>query len=83
MLAHRLKKSKPAIVLLTISGLGLILLSTAILLAGCFLIYHENFKDSSELKQKIEIQFDYSHYWLGGSVSIYKKKHSLKIILYQ
>jgi hypothetical protein len=71
MLAHRLKKSKPAFALLTISGLGLLLISAAILVAGCFLIYHDNFQDSSLLKEKIQIQFDYSHYWLGGSVSTY------------
>jgi hypothetical protein len=70
MLAHRMKKSKPAFVLLIISALGLLLISTAILVAGCILIYHENFQDSSGLKEKIEIQFDYSHYWLGGTVSI-------------
>ena len=66
MLAHRLKKSKPAFVLLTISGLSLLLTSVAILVAGCLLLYHENFLGSDGLKDKIQIQFDYSHYWLGG-----------------
>ncbi|XP_028408050.1 uncharacterized protein LOC114530649 [Dendronephthya gigantea] len=67
MLAHRMKKSKHAFALLTISGVGLLFISAAILVAGCFLIFHENFQDSGGLKKKIEIEFDYSHYWLGGS----------------
>jgi hypothetical protein len=70
MLAHRLKKSKPAFILLTISGLSLLTISIAIVVAGCLLIYHENFQDSTALKDKIQRQFDYSHYWLGGIVSI-------------
>lgn len=70
MLAHRLKKSKHAFALLTISGVALLFISVATLVAGCFLIFHENFQESSGLEEKIEIEFDYSHYWLGGSVSI-------------
>lgn len=70
MLAHRLKKSKPAFRLLTILGSVLLFITAAILIAGCFLIYHDNFQDSTGLKEKIEIQFDYSHFWLAGSVCI-------------
>ena len=69
MMAHRSKGSKPAFVLLTLFGCIHFLIGASVLASGCVLTLHGCF-DTISLKNKMHVEYDYSHYWTGGFVSI-------------
>lgn len=64
-MAHRSKGSKPAFVLLTLFGCIHFLIGASVLASGCVLTLHGCF-DTIGLKNKMHVEYDYSHYWTGG-----------------
>lgn len=69
MFAHRVKNSPKARMLLSIFSCTKLTISTVILISGSLAFYLDHFRHISRLQQKLETEYDFSHYWLSASVS--------------